>query len=153
MLKQVMQTNAPTVGMKGPIGSWITAFKSITSSNILYREGYEKYKSGSFTVRQIGTGNMVLVADEKMRDELRKAPEHTLSMKTATRKVSVLCCWQVAIAEQNQNLATDYTMGTNIMDNEYHAGLVTTHVSTTQRRPADLLPAASVDKESRSPIP
>ena len=76
--------------MTGPIGSWITAFKSIFGSHLMYREGYNRYKPGSFTVRQLGYANLILVTGDKMRDELKKIPEHILSMKAATRMVSNL---------------------------------------------------------------
>ena len=76
--------------MTGPIGSWITACKSLFGGHKMYREGYDRYKPGSFTVRQLGKGNIVLVTGEKMREELRKVPEHTLSFKESTRIVSDL---------------------------------------------------------------
>ena len=53
----------------------------------MYHEGYETYKPGSFTVRSLGYGDMVLVTSEKLKDELRKAPENELSMNAGMDEV------------------------------------------------------------------
>jgi hypothetical protein len=56
-------------------------------AHIMYREGYETHNPGSFSVRQLGLGNLILVTGEQQREELKKAPENILSFKSATSEV------------------------------------------------------------------
>ncbi|KAJ2915158.1 hypothetical protein MD484_g5266, partial [Candolleomyces efflorescens] len=78
--------NIPTMGSDGFLGATIDSFKFILHGHRLIKDGYFKYKGLAFKIPTITTssGWLIVVTDERMIEELRKAPEDVLSFRAAT---------------------------------------------------------------------
>ncbi|CAL1702998.1 unnamed protein product [Somion occarium] len=102
----------PAVTPTAPILSFYGVFKYFTHSREMIQEGYDKYKGRAFKIPEVFRW-MVIVTGPKLIEELRKAPDDTLSFEEATR----------------ESLQVDYTLGPAIHHNGYHIGIVRSNLT------------------------
>ncbi|KAJ2919582.1 hypothetical protein MD484_g822, partial [Candolleomyces efflorescens] len=78
--------NIPTIGSDSFVGATIDSFKFILRGHQLVKDGYFKYKGMAFKIPTITTssGWLIIVNDEQMIEELRKAPADVLSFSETT---------------------------------------------------------------------
>lgn len=71
----------PSVGSPGLLGSYSTAFKSLTDSSKIVQEGYNKYKMGAFKVPNLG--HWVVVLNRNHVNDIVSASDKELSFHAA----------------------------------------------------------------------
>lgn len=98
----------PSVGgADGFIASYIAGFKSFRHARDMIQEGYDKYEGRIFKFPGFNQWR-ILVTNSKFVDEIRKAPDDTLSFDEAVV----------------ETLQVHYTMGSPIHDDPYHIEVV-----------------------------
>ncbi|KAF8887392.1 cytochrome P450 [Infundibulicybe gibba] len=96
----------PTIGSPYPILSLIGALKFIFNAQGMIQKGYDQYKP-IFKVPGLNYW-VVVLTDQKMIDELRRAPDDALSFQDAV----------------NESLQIDHTLGPRIHTNPYHTKII-----------------------------
>ncbi|KAJ7170266.1 cytochrome P450 [Mycena crocata] len=77
----------PSVGVPGgPLGFYIGAWNYIKNGRALTQEGYLKYRGKAFKV-PLGNRWMVIVNGRNLIDDLRKAPDDTISLAEGTNSL------------------------------------------------------------------
>ncbi|KAH9915638.1 cytochrome P450 [Amylocystis lapponica] len=110
--------NVPTVGGPSvPILSWYGSFQMLKRGPVILEEAYNLYKGTSYKFADI-KGWHVVVSGPRLVDELLRTPDDMLSVIDATR----------------QMLQIDYTLGSNVADNEYHIPLVRSQLTRSLDR-------------------
>ncbi|KAH9959807.1 cytochrome P450 [Russula dissimulans] len=81
------QLNAlSTVGFSDPILSYLSAFRcNILGGTLMIKEGYEKFKPGLFKIPTFKRW-MVLPTSSELIEDVRKAPDHMLSVNEAFKE-------------------------------------------------------------------
>ncbi|VDB94068.1 unnamed protein product [Peniophora sp. CBMAI 1063] len=72
----------PAIGYTFPILNWITAVQHIFNARVLISEGYKRYPNGVFRIA-VHDGWLVIASGPQLVEEVRRAPEDTLSFEQA----------------------------------------------------------------------
>ncbi|KAI9786674.1 MAG: hypothetical protein M1839_006225 [Geoglossum umbratile] len=97
----------------GPLGPWVAAFRFVTDSAALVRDGYGPDKK-SFKISTPARW-VVVATDDAVLKELQDADERILSMQAAA----------------NERNSIQYTLSSTIHSNPYHVGVI--KMNLTQR--------------------
>jgi len=98
----------PTMGFSDPILSFLSAFRyEVFDGEPLLKEGYEKFKPGLFKIPTFRRW-IVLPTSAELMEDVRKAPDHTLSVEEPFREF----------------LQTDFTLDYPNKQDSYHRDVV-----------------------------
>ncbi|KAF9000036.1 cytochrome P450 [Hymenopellis radicata] len=99
----------PTYGSQIPLLSHWNGFRSLGRAKDILKDGCSVYKDQPFKVA-LPDGWRVVITNPELVEELRKAPEDTLSFDEAV----------------NESLQIAYTLGPSIAENSYHIPVIRT---------------------------
>ncbi|KAF5343413.1 hypothetical protein D9758_011833 [Tetrapyrgos nigripes] len=99
----------PTIGPKGLFSSYFGRFQFVKRAKDMLQEGYEKYPGGLFKIRTLDQW-IVIVTNDNMIHDIRKAPENMMSFDFATR----------------ESFQQDHTMGKTVYLHPHHVDVVRT---------------------------
>ncbi|KAF8524847.1 cytochrome P450 [Hysterangium stoloniferum] len=105
--QKVPYDGLPSIGGRGHFSAYTTMIRSFKHGGEMLQEGYSRYKPMPFVIPDLNRWHVVLT-NEKMIDELRKAPDDVLSFNEAAKDI----------------IAGDYTLGPNVQANPYHISIV-----------------------------
>jgi hypothetical protein len=97
----------PTVGFSDSILSYFTALCFVFDGPPMLKYGYEKSRRGLFKIARFRRW-MVLASSPELIEDIRKAPDHVLSLNAALREV----------------LQPAHTLDLLELDNDYHTDLI-----------------------------
>ncbi|KIL65470.1 hypothetical protein M378DRAFT_24043 [Amanita muscaria Koide BX008] len=92
----------PTIGPSGSLTSYIGALRFLFHAQEMLQEGYNKFRGSLFKIPTL-TSWIVIVSGDKLIDELRRAPDDTLSSTEAFREL----------------FSTDLTLGPEFCDDPF----------------------------------
>lgn len=137
----------PTVGPSSWIGSWWAGFRFLINGLDVIQEGYDEasavfytsyaclftifqYKRAPYKVAAFDRW-LVVVSSREHMEELRRAPEDTLSLIEYANDVSfqLLPAHFSRIECHQQELQADYTFGPEVRHNPYHIGILHSQIS------------------------
>jgi hypothetical protein len=138
-----LQLNAiPTIGYSDPILSYISAAQFNLNGFGMLKEGYEKVilatllhakltlpsclqtRPGLFKIASFRRW-MVLASSPELIEDIRKAPDHVLSMTKPAFEVPIACISiDSYLPEASQSIQPDYTLDLLNPDDFYHTDII-----------------------------
>ncbi|KAF8574243.1 cytochrome P450 [Ramaria rubella] len=112
MLRKGAYDDIPTIGGTGVWSSYFNAINFFSNGKDMVQLGYEKYQAGVFRISQIDRWH-VIVSGKTLIEELRRAPEDTLSIAAAF----------------DENYLVRHLLGPTIGTNPYHLEIIRTQMA------------------------
>ncbi|KIL60298.1 hypothetical protein M378DRAFT_26609 [Amanita muscaria Koide BX008] len=105
--KKLQLKSIPTIGLSGPLASYIGALRFLFHNEEMVQKGYDKFRGSLFKIPTL-TSWIVIVSGDRLIDELRRAPDDALSPHEAFR----------------ESLSSDLTIGPEFFDDPFQVEIV-----------------------------